>query len=48
MKATLKRNLANFQRAKREFELKLAPLLIEEVSQQLDSTWLHVLKEKAA
>ena len=38
--------MAQFQRAKRQFELKIAPLLIEEVNEKLNTTWINSLKEK--
>lgn len=50
MKTSLKEvyhhNSAQFERAKREFELNLAPLLIQEINDKLNSTWFNQLKEK--
>ena len=47
MKDTLRRNLALFERAKLEFERKIAPMLIEELGAKLNgSNWASELKEK--
>lgn len=46
IKDIIKQNMAQFQRAKRQFELKIAPLLIEEVIEKLNTTWINSLKDK--
>lgn len=44
LRETFNHNTAQFERAKREFERNLAPLLIQEINDKLNSTWFNQLK----
>jgi hypothetical protein len=41
IKSTLKSNLVKFERAKIEFEKKIAPMLISEFNMQVNSAWVR-------
>lgn len=45
IKETLKTNLVKFERAKIEFQQKIAPMLIEEFNTKVDSSWISELKK---
>ncbi len=45
IKVTLKSNLVKFERAKIEFERKIAPMLVSEFNTKVSSTWARELHE---
>lgn len=44
VKDTLRNNLNKFERAKVEFEQKIAPMLVSEFNTKLDGVWVRELK----
>ena len=46
IREAFKHNSAQFERAKRDFELTLAPLFLHELNEKLNSTWFNNLKRQ--